>query len=388
MADFDELKIPTGQEFLTVKQWNGLAEELNYARRIFLTIDGKLGIGTGEHDPKGPLHILHVATPPGGLPQNENGLLLGTAGTSEYKWIQSYGGSLSLNPKGNNVGIGTSEPNAPLSVVHSYKAQIEFKREKASGAIEQNNNGGALRLQDPNNKTLIQLRTYGVSYFNGGRIGIGNENPAAKLEIVGGVIISGSSSTDSLLQLFTHREDLSKGANSGTIGSGNEAWMILSRNKNSRYDNKKDLLFAYFNDQQWQTSLVIKHTNGNVGIGTLNPSEKLHVNGHIYAGSIKTSSPLIEFHTINSSQLKKSSNGYFYYDTNKLANEWGAGIVGFNTGSADIDEHDTGTFMRMYMEKRNNKWRVVASLRTHEHDAGGDENWVIYTIFVKKGITN
>src|SRR6266849_2181644 len=42
---------------------------------------------------------------------------LGYAGDSAYKWMQSYGGPLSLNPQGNNVGIGTSTPTAKLEVV-------------------------------------------------------------------------------------------------------------------------------------------------------------------------------------------------------------------------------------------------------------------------------
>lgn len=76
-------------------------------------------VGISETDPSGPLHITGPAgAPPSGLSATHNGLLLGTNGTSSYKWIQSYGGPLAINPLGvNNVGIGTMAPADTLTVV-------------------------------------------------------------------------------------------------------------------------------------------------------------------------------------------------------------------------------------------------------------------------------
>jgi hypothetical protein len=51
------------------------------------------------------------------LNAGDNGLLLGSNGTSTYKWIQSYGGVLAINQSGiNNVGIGTTTPDNLLTV--------------------------------------------------------------------------------------------------------------------------------------------------------------------------------------------------------------------------------------------------------------------------------
>ncbi len=55
-----------------------------------------------------------AAGPPGSLPSDQNGLLLGSQGVSGYKWLQSYGGILSLNPVGNNVGIGRTDASYTL----------------------------------------------------------------------------------------------------------------------------------------------------------------------------------------------------------------------------------------------------------------------------------
>jgi hypothetical protein len=57
---------------------------------------GNVGIGTTS--PRGALHILKPGIPPSGLPGPESGLLLGTSDIWGFKWLQSYGGILSLNP--------------------------------------------------------------------------------------------------------------------------------------------------------------------------------------------------------------------------------------------------------------------------------------------------
>ncbi len=64
----------------------------------------------------GKVQINSAVTPPTGLPAGNNGLLLGSAGDTAYKWIQSYGGALSLNPQGNNVGIGVMTPTHLLQL--------------------------------------------------------------------------------------------------------------------------------------------------------------------------------------------------------------------------------------------------------------------------------
>jgi len=74
------------------------------------------GVGIGTNNPAAALHVLIPGDPPTGLLAENNGLLLGIQSTAGYKWIQSYGGSLAINPMGNNVGIGTTSPGNILTV--------------------------------------------------------------------------------------------------------------------------------------------------------------------------------------------------------------------------------------------------------------------------------
>jgi hypothetical protein len=93
--------------------------------RMRINQDGFVGIGTPN--PASALHLVKAGLPPSGLASEDNGLLLGSEGNAGYKWVQSYGGDLALNPQGNNVGVGTSNPTSLLTV----NGDIEL----ASGAL-------------------------------------------------------------------------------------------------------------------------------------------------------------------------------------------------------------------------------------------------------------
>jgi hypothetical protein len=82
--------------------------------RMVLDSVGNLGLGTAS--PASRLHIVGAAAPPASQVGSDNRLLLGSSGTASYKWVQSYGGPLSLNLMGNDVGIGTSAPTARLHI--------------------------------------------------------------------------------------------------------------------------------------------------------------------------------------------------------------------------------------------------------------------------------
>ena len=121
----------------------------NGAERLFIGSSGNIGIGTTN--PTGPLHILGpTLEPPAGLPAQQNGLLLGLQSTAGYKCIQSYGGPLALNPKGNNVGIGTTQPGGMLHIVSNQVGVLA----ESSGNFAA---GEFLKTTDNNAATLVAI---------------------------------------------------------------------------------------------------------------------------------------------------------------------------------------------------------------------------------------
>ena len=147
---------------------------------------GNIGIGTASPGNKlfvrasgspvstGALSGLFISSTDGTV---GDGLGIGSSGAATYKWIQSYSGSLALNPEGGNVGIGTATPGANL---HAYGTAGETRIFGISDA--------ALDTSDPwqasfqiktaptgNNWVMstvgYAVASKGVRFYNGGGAG-------------------------------------------------------------------------------------------------------------------------------------------------------------------------------------------------------------------------
>src|SRR6056300_270995 len=125
---------------------------------------------------------------------------------------------------------------------------------------------------------------------SGGNVGIGTNNPTEKLDVNGNARVDGSLDvigTNSLNLIGTDNvymnfyPDGSDGGRQGYIGygvSGTDNFTISNQNSSG------DIRFNTNN----QVKMLI-NPDGNVGIGTDNPSEKLHVNGNARVdGTINT----------------------------------------------------------------------------------------------------
>jgi len=127
---------------------------------------------------------------------------------------------------------------------------------------------------------------------NGGNVGIGTANPADKLDINGNTkalryyntLLSGSNSRNSF-QSFAFN---SPGFVTGWIaadfgGSGSENRIVVGSGPNGTA-----VIGAHNNTlTAWANVIINPEADGNVGIGTTNPQEKLSVNGNIRAKQIK-----------------------------------------------------------------------------------------------------
>ncbi len=123
----------------------GAYEELNYQTGMFLTTNGRVGIGT-----LGPESIFHVQSDANtsGAPQNSQLLVSGTTNpgkrlsiayntSSNYAEMQSqaYSGTYTpilLNPNGGDIGIGTTDPKGYKLAVNGNIRAKEIKVENTN----------------------------------------------------------------------------------------------------------------------------------------------------------------------------------------------------------------------------------------------------------------
>ncbi len=226
---------------------------------------GRLGFGTVS-----PAAAVHIAgptnAPTASLSGIDNGLLLGSQGSAGYKWMQSYGGSLALNPLGNNVGIGTTNPAGALLDVE--------------GAIRVNDHDLVLRAGTDTFHGL-GYRTYAdgpfLYGFNGGALGVsGPDWVALSWTWNGNVSISNNLTLGDALNLNRLVVDR-QGTNVGTVvpgitfGAGSGEGIASKRTAGgNRYG--LDFYTAFVNRMTILNS-------GFVGINTTNPAFNLEVNG-------------------------------------------------------------------------------------------------------------
>ncbi len=259
-------------------------------------IGENLGIGTASADE--PLSVIgNIDISPSSL-LGSGSTYIGSGGSASNATFQLYSGSTgftNLNNQGyginlqtagvsrltvsngGNVGIGTTSPQARLSVLAPFggvtpAAYIEEGEYNQVGLQVKNTNSYAAANPSTN---LLQLDNANGSVMvvqSSGNVGIGTAGPAGKLEVAqtantsnGGIMVSGSG--DNVAMQI------------GNTGTGGAGWWLDSTGGASGFGQGK-LVFgiaASGRDSNFTTPLVTYQSNGNVGIGTTNPSTVFEV---------------------------------------------------------------------------------------------------------------
>jgi hypothetical protein len=206
---------------------------------------------------------------------------LGGVAASEYVTTSTVGSSFinnntapqtaNFNITGNgrvggNFGIGTATPNAGLEIRGTGAATQQRITDTASGnsLVLQGGAGGNMKITGFNYNTFTAVPLYfsvdgANTIFNsgGGNVGVGLTSPATKLSVFSDFY--GISHTDGTRTL-------------STFINSSGAWLGTRSNHS---------LHFFANDSGERMTLT---PAGNVGIGTVNPTQKLHV-----VGTVRTS---------------------------------------------------------------------------------------------------
>lgn len=247
---------------------------------------------------------------------------------------------------GGNVGIGTASPGGKLDITSTTNSNALLIREDTDNSITHNlwidsSDHGHFWMYADGQDAKVVLSTAGVSYLNGGNVGIGTASPSKKLHVASsgneGIFMEGTSNGGHWFDFKSANSNLwSMGAQPGQMG-----WY-----------NRTD-----------STYKMIITDGGNVGIGTTSPSTKLHVQG--------TSDTRITLSDTGgaSIQLYQQSSDSYILSTNATRIYTGGGERITITSGGNVGIGTTSPAAKLHIDSTSGQFRI----------SGNSNNFNIYS---------
>ena len=212
--------------------------------------------------------LYMVSSTSGGTPQTGNGQslklknfkVLNDAPSAEINSIHSLG---------KWVGIGTTGPTSELTVKstnndhHQIFEVLDYSGDGLFN-IRQSANSALLRAYADGAVQKVQIHTAGVSYFNGGNVGIGTASPE-----------NYDSSNDNLVVYGSGHSGITVAS-----GTGNTGGLMFADGTSGVETYRGYISYNHSSDHLTlgaSSSPIAYFKSGNVGIGTATPDSKLEV---------------------------------------------------------------------------------------------------------------
>jgi hypothetical protein len=307
----------------------------------FINSTAQTGIGTST--PVNKLQVEATTADPAtsGTSANGNLRLSGTTGShvldfglsssSTFSWLQSrsrsnYGTNFNMlfNPNGGQVGIGTFAPLTTLTVGNAAGTipgeitlnptgatneggQISIKRSLSGGTVDwtidhygTSTANARLRFFSGSNEAN------GINILENGNIGLGTSSPTAKLNLVGGGIRMATGFNNSATRPALNSTSIGsyeiRGVGSGGSGTtqtdgSDDGFLRLSAGGGGSVGAQSSIdLSGFSNVGDMNNTIVMRttgterlriDTNGNIGIGTANPVDRLDIRNAMSVNEIK-----------------------------------------------------------------------------------------------------
>ena len=320
--------------------FGGLAFKTNnngtVAERVRIDNAGNVGIGTSS--PDADLSLLSPVYTSGGT---GNGVRFQNQNNNADAIIQSY-------YSGTSASALFSGANAYLSTGAAFTS---FDSAKPSSYVLQNTNGnieiGNAASGNPTTKMLLNTS---------GKVGIGIDDPLAPLHVF-----------------------------SGEIGNGSNKGIRISNNGGSQHYSIRTGLTGInnhtlsFHDDTAGTDRIVISNGGNVGIGTIDPARTLHVkdaseaNIRIQGGSdyaelrVKDSEDKFSMHYGGSQVISLDSNEIFFHKNTSAIGTQGAY---FNSNYSHVTTTNDSP-LTLNRLGNNNNLNYALDVRKDSTNAGG-----------------
>ncbi len=201
---------------------------------------------------------------------------------------QLYTSELQIHEAANdNVGIGVSVPQAPLHIDPNGGAGIVISKNSASGGYTGLQLG--VSQQQDGYSYLQSVKSSGNEMGNlillpnsTGKVGIGTETPQTPLAVNGDISITNSSVPMGFITEVGGYTPLLNMSVNFREPDRNFSYPGAAFRIDARI-NTQPVFQWLFRDGMTESILMSMNHYGNVGIGTMSPTERLHVNGNIRA---------------------------------------------------------------------------------------------------------
>ena len=317
-----------------------------------ITIDSSENVGIGATTPAaayGTDTVLEIKgdTSPG-LVINDTGQgsKYGIHADSDDLKITYGANVLATFQQNGNVGIGTTSPNSysgytALTLNHATNGGLlDFERNGTlQGEIYANSANLGLGLQAVGNRS-IELQTNGTiraTMDGSGNFGIGTglTSPQSKLHVVDETDISASGGGAGQFQV---------------VGNGYATSIAMDATRSHIYHNSTGRNLSFGTNES--IDMTIKGNNGNVGIGTESPSEKLHV----YTGAAGVAA-----------RIETSAGQYTYQGSDAI----GTYIEQVGTTAATRkfrlqSSNGSSAYTQLFIDGANQRVEIIPALDVHQ----------------------